>query len=58
MDVNHKGCKSCVYGYTINTYMITCDYFLKTGKRRPCPGGEGCTVKIKRKKGETKDVKD
>lgn len=26
--------------------LICCDYFFKTGQRRPCPPGDACTVKV------------
>ena len=26
--------------------MICCNYLDKTGQRRPCPPGDGCTVKV------------
>ena len=29
-----------------------CDYFLNTGKRRPCPAGENCTVYKRGKRGK------
>lgn len=51
-----KHCKGCIYRCNLYNYLYCCDYFLRTGKRRPCPAGQGCTVKIK--KGETKDVKN
>lgn len=55
---NEKSCKNCVFSYMVCNQLYICDYFLKTNKRRPCPAGEGCTVKIKRKKGKAKDVKN
>lgn len=44
-------CTGCVYlGRWQRTGLKCCDYFLITDKRRPCPAGEGCTVR-KLKKG-------
>lgn len=40
-------CRPCIYsGRNQNTKNpCSCDYFLATGKRRPCPAGRGCTVR-------------
>lgn len=49
-------CKDCVYRQALtNGFCIVCNYLLDTGKRRPCPAGEGCTVKIKGKRGRCWD---
>ena len=41
-----RHCKGCVYlSYLNNSHYLYCSYILKTGKRRPCPAGTGCTVK-------------
>lgn len=41
-------CFNCVYrGKFGDTHC--CSYILVTGRRRPCPPGDGCTVKIGRK---------
>ena len=37
-------CRSCVHGSDHTTGTVTCDYILNTGRRRPCPAGDGCTV--------------
>ena len=43
-------CDDCVYGGVITGLKTRCcNYFLATGQRRPCPPGEGCTVKVGRK---------
>jgi len=39
-------CGGCEY-YGRST--CTCDYYLNTGKRRPCPAGNGCKVRCTRK---------
>ena len=36
-------CRTCVHGSDHTTGAVTCDYILNTGKRRPCPAGDGCT---------------
>ena len=48
-----KYCVGCVFlGYADGAINL-CEYFLTTGKRRPCPAGTGCTVK---QKGERKKI--
>lgn len=52
---NIKGCEGCFYlrgEYEINK---CCNYIFVKGERRPCPPGEGCTVKIDRGKGSAKE---
>ena len=39
-------CRDCYYVLGGLEKMMTCDYFEKADKRRPCPAGKGCTVKI------------
>ena len=43
------GCEGCIFfrgGFEVNR---CCNYIFIMKKRRPCPPGEGCTVKIERK---------
>lgn len=41
-----KFCKGCMYSsYACGEYSRLCTYYLRTGIRRPCPAGTGCTVK-------------
>lgn len=43
-------CDDCVYrGTLVNGTLPYCKFFLVTNQRRPCPPGEGCTVKVGRK---------
>lgn len=49
-------CKGCAYWCGGKTTIKTCDYMLITGKRRPCPPGEGCTVKKREKKKAAQSV--
>ena len=37
-------CEGCVYRTKLG-FGYVCDYLCMTGQRRPCPFGEGCTVK-------------
>lgn len=42
-----KFCHDCVYmGVAGNGYIPMCNYIFIEDKRRPCPPGEGCTVKL------------
>ena len=45
-----RHCKGCVYRVTMMDGCFICDYYLKTKKRRPCPAGEGCTVRLDKPK--------
>lgn len=55
-----SNCDNCVYRGTITGTTHYCRYYLVTGERRPCPPGDGCTVKVgrevkRRKKKEETD---
>lgn len=39
-----KYCRDCIYAGSAGNYP-TCEYILHTRRPRPCPAGEGCTVK-------------
>ena len=41
-------CSDCAYSGKAGG-MRCCNYLLTTNQRRPCPPGEGCTVKVGRK---------
>lgn len=43
--MNSRYCSDCFYRGKIGG-MPCCDYLLRTEKKRPCPPGEGCTVKV------------
>ena len=49
-NVCDEYCDKCVYylGWGSGTKM--CNYYLMTGKRRPCDPGTGCTVRVLRKR--------
>ena len=42
-------CNNCIYRAMVTNYMGCCTYLLRTDKRRPCPPGKGCTVKVRMK---------
>lgn len=45
-----RNCGDCFYrGMLTSGNIPYCGFILKTGKRRPCPAGDGCTVKVPRK---------
>ena len=48
--MNDKYCQDCFYFRGQSDFVCTCDYIFIAGKKRPCDPGEGCTVKIKRRK--------
>lgn len=50
MTVDNKNCRNCKYFHGRFDETCCCNYLLMTGKRRPCPPGAGCTVKVKRKR--------
>lgn len=45
-----KNCHNCVYYHSWHDVNKHCNYYLMTDKRRPCDPGEGCTVKVTRKR--------
>ena len=49
-------CLNCIYyrGFASDVFM--CNYYLDTGKRRPCPPGKDCTVRVPRKRIRKKKV--
>ena len=42
-------CRGCVHFRGHTSFDRCCNYIFDTQHRRPCPPGEGCTVKIERK---------
>lgn len=47
--VSNKACRGCRYFYGSFDNMRCCNYLLETDKIRPCPPGEGRTVKEPKK---------
>ncbi len=46
----NSNCDNCFYWRMMNSGGHRfCAYMFITDKRRPCPPGEGCTVKVPRK---------
>ena len=41
-----KYCRNCIYYAKAGGIVWICEYLLKTDKRRPCPFGKGCTVRV------------
>lgn len=48
--VDKKYCNGCYFFSGGFEGVRLCNYYLMTGKRRPCPAGVGCTVKLDKKK--------
>ena len=49
MGVCTKYCDPCVYRKSFTGgWWPYCDYLCMTGKPRPCPAGDGCTVRVTR----------
>ena len=46
--VSNEFCLDCIYFQGEFEINRCCMYYLTTDKRRPCPPGDGCTVKVKR----------
>ena len=56
-----RNCKTCTMSMQVwlddmGVY-YACDYLGRVGKRRPCEYGDGCTVKLKKKRGKTSEGK-
>ena len=48
--LSDENCRDCKYFYGYTDFDVCCNYIFVTGRRRPCPPGDGCTVKVKRKR--------
>ena len=48
------GCDGCKYWRTIDSGCMSCNYLLDTARKRPCLPGRNCTVRVNKKKGDTK----
>ena len=42
-------CEGCIHYRGVYVTDLCCNYYFDTDKRRPCPFGEGCTVKATKK---------
>ena len=48
--MSKSNCDNCVYSGVLSASATRiCNYIFITNKKRPCPPGEGCTVKVARK---------
>ena len=43
---NDKYCNGCIYKGVVENHLPCCNYIFMEDKRRPCPPGKGCTVKV------------
>ena len=46
MSVVIEYCEGCFYRKTFASLGPYCDYLCMTGRKRPCPAGDGCTVRV------------
>lgn len=46
MSVVTKYCEYCFYRKTFAGAGMYCDYICMAGRPRPCPAGDGCTVRV------------
>ena len=51
-----RHCLNCHYYQGNSESDMCCCYMLITDMRRPCPPGQGCTVRIKRKRQRKTDA--
>lgn len=59
MSKGSKYCEGCAYRKVFTAGSLPyCDYFLMTNKRRPCPGGDGCTVRITKREYQEQRLTD
>lgn len=47
-------CNGCVYKGLVQGHVPCCNYIFMEDKRRPCPPGEGCTVKMTNREAQRK----
>lgn len=50
-------CEGCRYFYGFYANTRCCNYIFVTGKKRPCPPGEECTVRKKQEEKTKKAMK-
>lgn len=50
-----KHCDGCKYYSKITGAIYYCTYLMQTDRRRPCPPGKGCTVKIPKKRRKARE---
>lgn len=48
MSVCTSYCDKCAFRKIFHTVYRYCDYLCMTNERRPCPAGDGCTVRVSR----------
>ena len=51
-------CNGCVYQGFVNGKVPCCNYIFMEDKRRPCPPGAGCTVKMTNREAQRKAAGD
>ena len=51
-------CRGCIYRGGNSEEIKSCNYYLMTSIRRPCPAGKGCTVRVRRKRTQEEQFRD
>lgn len=51
-------CNGCVYKGIVQGHVPCCNYIFMEDKRRPCPPGAGCTVKLTNREAQRKGAEE
>lgn len=51
-------CNGCIYKGVVENHLPCCNYIFMEDKMRPCPPGEGCTVKLTSKEIKKRKAKE
>lgn len=51
-------CNGCIYKGLVQGHVPCCNYIFMEDKRRPCPPGEGCTVKMTNREAQRKAAEE
>lgn len=56
MSICTEYCDGCSFRYMIGgAFVRCCNYYFVTNQRRPCPAGDGCTVRMARKEDQKRE---
>lgn len=50
------GCFGCKYYFGGHEESLVCNYWDVVGRKRPCPPGEACTVRVEKKRKRRNEV--
>lgn len=48
--MDNRNCRDCKYFHGHDGSVLSCNYIFMEDKKRPCEPGEGCTVKVRRRR--------